>query len=297
MHASHKKEGGVILFLGRLTYSGHVLIKAAAKFLQDRADMIAGYISFSILLAFFPFLIFITALSTVLIGPQEDGGVMQYLFNSMPEHVAQTLAPVVTEILKQDRGGLATLSAMGALWAASSGFEALRSGFDVAYHSKKKRNYALRRLQSIALVLMSGLVFILLSFLIVLGPLIWKFVNEYIAARESLAVVWNLLRYSLGLGLLIGFLYALHILLPSRKIKIPLLPGVLCSAALWMITASGFSFYMAHADTYSVTYGSLSGIIITLLFFYITAATVLFGAEVNAVRANLRENDSRMEDK
>jgi len=259
--------------------------------------MISGYISFSILLAFFPFLIFITALSTLIIGPQEDGGVIQYLFDSMPDHVAQTLAPVVTEILKQDRGGLATLSALGALWAASSGFEALRGGFDVAYLTKKKKNFAIRRLQSIGLVLMSGFTFIMLSVLIVMGPLLWQIVNEKVSAHESLAVIWNLLRYGIGFGLLIGFLYVLHRVLPSRKINIPLMPGVLCSAVLWMIAATAFSIYMSQANSYSVTYGSLSGIIITLLFFYITAAAVLFGAEINAVRANLRENDSRVEDK
>lgn len=281
----------------RLKYAKDVTVKAGLKFLQDRADMIAGYISFSILLAFFPFLIFITALSTVILGPQEDGGVIAYLFDSMPQHVAQTLAPVVKEILKQDRGGLATLSGVGALWAASSGFEAMRSGFDVAYHSKKQRNFAIRRLQSIALVLTSGFVFIMLSVLIVLGPLLWKVLNDYITAKESLAIVWNIVRYSMGLGLLVGFLYILHRVLPSRKINIPLMPGILCSTVLWMVIASAFSYYMASAQSYSVTYGSLSGIIITLLFFYITAAVVLFGAEINSVRANLRQNDERVEDK
>lgn len=285
------------LSVKRLKYAKDVTVKAGLKFLQDRADMIAGYISFSILLAFFPFLIFITALSTVILGPQEDGGVIAYLFDSMPQHVAQTLAPVVKEILKQDRGGLATLSGVGALWAASSGFEAMRSGFDVAYHSKKQRNFAIRRLQSIALVLTSGFVFIMLSVLIVLGPLLWKVLNDYITAKESLAIVWNIVRYSMGLGLLVGFLYILHRVLPSRKINIPLMPGILCSTVLWMVIASAFSYYMASAQSYSVTYGSLSGIIITLLFFYITAAVVLFGAEINSVRANLRQNDERVEDK
>jgi membrane protein len=266
-------------------YIKEVMIGAVRKFLNDRADMIAGYISFSVLLAFFPFLIFITALSALILGTQQDGGVIDYLFNSMPVHVARTLAPVVEDILKQDRGGLATLSAMGALWAASSGFEALRGRFDVAYRTKVRRNYAIRRLQSIGMVFMSALVFVILSVLIVLGPLLWKILNEYIAARESLNILWNVLRYGIGLGLLIGFLYMLHRLLPSQRVKIPLMPGILCSAVLWMMTASVFSLYMAHVETYSVTYGSLSGIIITLLFFYITAAAILFGAEVNAVHA------------
>lgn len=260
--------------------------------MEDRADMIAGYIAFSVMLAFFPFLIFVTALSTLMLGVGADQEVMSYLFSSMPSHVAQTLAPVITDILAQEHGGLATLSGVGALWAASSGFEALRSGFNAAYDVRKPRHFAIRRLQSIGLVLVSGIIFILLSLLIVLGPLLWKTLTNYIELRQELGVIWNLVRYGVGLSVLVGFLYGLHRLLPSQRMRVSVLPGVVCSAVLWMGAASGFSFYMTYANTYSIIYGSLSGIIITLLFFYITAAAVLFGAEVNAVRVRLREQDS-----
>ena len=71
--------------------------------------------------------------------------------------------------------------------------------------------------------------------------------------------------------------------LPSRAPNLRyVLPGILVSTLLWMAGAFGFSIYLAYAPDYAVTYGAFAGVIVTLLFFYLTGAAVIFGAEVNA---------------
>ena len=81
----------------------------------------------------------------------------------------------------------------------------------------------------------------------------------------------------------IGFLLIMHRVLPGRRVKgSRLWPGVLVTTILWVTAASGFSIYLSFTPTYTVTYGTLAGVIITLMFFYLTGATIIFGAEVNA---------------
>jgi membrane protein len=59
-------------------------------------------------------------------------------------------------------------------------------------------------------------------------------------------------------------------------------PGVLASVLIWSMAATGMSVYLAYAPSYAVTYGTLAGVIVTLLFFYLTGVALIFGAEVNA---------------
>ena len=81
----------------------------------------------------------------------------------------------------------------------------------------------------------------------------------------------------------IGFLLIMHRVLPGRRLKgCRLWPGVLVTTVLWVALALGFSIYLSYTPTYTVTYGTLAGVIITLMFFYLTGATIIYGAEVNA---------------
>jgi membrane protein len=75
----------------------------------------------------------------------------------------------------------------------------------------------------------------------------------------------------------------MHRTLPGRRPKSSRLwPGVLVTTLLWVAFASGFSLYLSYSPNYTVTYGTLAGVIITLMFFYLTGATIIFGAEFNA---------------
>ena len=88
---------------------------------------------------------------------------------------------------------------------------------------------------------------------------------------------------AMAAAFLIGFLLIMHRILPGRRLTgCRLWPGVLVTTVLWVAFASGFSIYLSFTPTYTVTYGTLAGVIITLMFFYLTGATIIFGAELNA---------------
>ena len=107
--------------------------------------------------------------------------------------------------------------------------------------------------------------------------------SEWVALRANPEA--DMGRYALGAVVLALGLMGLHRWLPNHQRPLrALLPGVLLTLALWLVGASLFSLYLGTIADYSVTYGSLAGVAITLLFFYLTGALFILGAEYNAVR-------------
>jgi membrane protein len=118
------------------------LLAVGNRFIEDEGWVLSGHLAFSGMMALVPFLIFATALTGYVIGPEGGQAVLQQLFLTVPDYVARTLEPVVVEVAGKSRGGLLTASAFGAMWAASNGVEALRVGFDRAYDVEAYRHIA-----------------------------------------------------------------------------------------------------------------------------------------------------------
>lgn len=260
------------------------------RFNRDNGSVHSGNIAYALMLAVVPFLIFATALTGFAVGQQTAEMSLATLFQSLPEHVALTLEPVLLEVIGQRRGGILTLSALAAIWAASNGVEAIRLGLDQAYDVDASRHVALNRLISIAVVLSGFAIFTLLSALIVFAPLVFLLIERW--THIDIPVEADLFRYALGLTVLALTLYAMHRVLPSRRMRgLRLWPGVIASVLIWSMAATGMSVYLAYTPSYTVTYGTLAGVIVTLLFFYLTGLALIFGAEVNGT-INARPADT-----
>jgi membrane protein len=264
------------------------LRRVVARYNADEGPVLSGYLAYSAMLSLMPFLVFATALAGFVVGPDNSEAALDMLFEGLPEHVARTLEPVVIEVVGQRRGGILTLSALGAVWVASNGIEALRVGFDRAYEVGDSRHVALNRVYAIAMVLIGFLIFSLLSGLVIVAPLAFQVVESFLGV--AIPAEADIARYGVAFVILWLSLWILHRILPSRRMcNITLWPGILASVALWSAMASLMSVYLVYAPSYSLTYGTLAGVILTLLFFYLTAMALLIGAEVNAVvnRAHL----------
>jgi membrane protein len=251
------------------------------RFNRHEGTVLSGYIAYSMMLAVVPFLIFATALTGFLVGDAQAQFTLAALFKGLPEHVARTLEPVLLEVIGQRRGGVLTVSALAAIWAASNGVEAVRIGLDRAYEVDDARHVALSRLIAIGVVIIGFAIFTVLSVLLILAPLAFSLIERWTDIR--IPVEFDLLRLTIGLCVLGGALWIMHRVLPSRPMRrLRLWPGVLASVAIWSAAAIGMSVYLAYAPSYTVTYGTLAGVVVTLLFFYLTGVALIFGAEVNA---------------
>jgi membrane protein len=128
-----------------------------------------------------------------------------------------------------------------------------------------------------------------LSALIVFAPLVFVLIERWTAI--DIPVEADVIRYVLGLTVLGLTVYVMHRVLPSRRMRgLRLWPGVIASVLIWSMAATGMSVYLAFTPSYTVTYGTLAGVIVTLLFFYLTGLALIFGAEVNGT-INARSSD------
>jgi membrane protein len=269
-----------------LKRAGRLLWDAFDRFNRNDGSAMAGSIAFSGLLSMFPFLIFAATLIGMLVGQDESDKIIDALFDIAPPHVALTLEPVVTEVLNKQSGEILTLSAIFAIWVASNAVEAFRLAFDRAYAVDDPRGFIQNRATAIGMVFLGAIVAMLLGFSILLSPLILSFATE--RAHLPVPPVAAYLTYGLGIVVFVVFLLIMHRTLPGRRQDAARLwPGVLVTTALWVAFASGFTLYLSFTPSYTVIYGTLAGVIITLMFFYLTGATIIFGAEVNAALARL----------
>lgn len=258
-----------------------VLWDAWNRFNRNDGAAMAGYVAFSSLLSIFPFLIFATALAGLMVGQDNTEATIEALFQIAPEHVARTLEPAVSEVLHQRSNSLLTVSVVFAIYVASNAIDSIRMAFDRAYLVTPD-SFLLNRLRAISFVLVGAVVAGLLGFTILLSPLLIRLAATFLDIQVP--GITSYLTYGFGLAVFVGFAWGMHRYLPGRRLSraIRLWPGVVLTALLWIIAATAFSTYLSYAPSYTVTYGTLAGVIITLMFFYITGTVIIFGAEFNA---------------
>ena len=271
---------------------GRPFWRATLRFLDHEGPALAGYIAFSVLLALFPFVLFLVALSGLL---GQNDAVQAFVFSAfdyLPVEVGRELFPVVSNIvLKPPAGGVATFSMLGTLWVASSGVEALRTALDRAYGVHDRRAFWWRRLQGLGFVVGgAGGVFVSML-LVVIGPLAWHALNAIVPIPPEFESIYNAVRYlagGLGIAVVLWFLYRL---LPNARQRwINAVPGALFATAMWLVSATVYSLYLQNVVNYSMTYGSLGGIIGALIFFSFSAMIFIYGAELNYVLMDQAED-------
>ena len=252
------------------------------RFNEDQSAVLAGYIAYSTMLASLPFMIFTLSVMGLVFSPEDNAYVVEAMFKSVPEHVALTLEPVISDVLNENRGGILTLAALGTIYAASNGVTAIRIGLDKAYDLPQPRNFFYNRLISVAFVFLGILTFAILAVLIIFAPLAFQLIEAWTSYRVPAAA--DIVRYLVGGALLYVMLYAMHFILPALPMhRKKLWPGILVSMLIWVALASLISIFVAWSPTYTLSYGALTGVIVTLLFFYLTGVAIIFGAQVNAV--------------
>ena len=272
------------------------------RFVEDNSFALAGYLAYTGLLSFFPFMIFMIVTTSYLVGPESSRAVVDEMFAFAPTQVTQTLKPVLETIIASKTGLLALVAALVGLWAGSNAFEAARIGFNLAYDVREDRHFVRRRVESLALAATAACVFVSLAILIVLWPIIARLIigdEDPSAGFQAFYV----LRYGVGVPLLAGLLVLLHLNLPKGRRegyslrvltehgeswKISVIPGVVASGAIWFLGATAFSMYLRYSPSFAGNYGAMAGVVITLLFFYMSSIAIFFGAQINIAAEELR---------
>ena len=264
---------------------------AIAHMSRDDGFVLASHVALSSLLALFPFLIFIAALTGFLGMENMADRIAALLFDAWPEKVSGPIAREIRVVLTEPRGDALTFGIVVALWFASNGVEALRVALNRAYRAHESRSYIRLRLQAIGLILVGTFILMAFAVLIVLAPLVWKAALAYAPIVEQFTAQLNLSRYLIATLLTGGGLIAVHALLPAGRRRIgEILPGVVVTLGLWLVSGAAFGAYLASFANYVSTYAGLAGAMTALVFLYLVSTCFIFGGELNAAIMRARKS-------
>lgn len=261
--------------------------------LDDGGTLLAGHIAFASLFALFPFLIFLTTLAGEFGQSAAAQEFIDLSLGAMPDQVRAAIEPAVNEVLQGGRQGLMTISIIAAIWAVSSAFEAARYALNLAFEVTQTRAIWWQRLQSMMMVLIFALFIIVVMVLAVAIPIVWTASEFLDLVSMDWAPHYSLLRPGISVIMTLALVLPLYRWLPNHPLStLEIFPGAVLAVVSWIISAELYSWYLLNIGRFTVTYGSLGGIVATLLFFYISALIFIFGAEVNAARLRLRNEMS-----
>lgn len=249
----------------------------------DQVPMVAASCGFYALLALFPAISVLISLYGLLADPARIEDQLQALRDVLPGEAYGLIAAQVHQLAAAGATQLSWRLALGllvALYSATSGTKAILTALNVAYEENQKRSFLRFNLVA-ALFTLGGLLGVTVALAIIVGVpavlnLAWLGTVEAVAVRVLSAL---LLLGFVTLGLAVLYRYG-----PSRREPRWrwVTPGSVVASALWLLASFLFSFYVGNFGSYDATYGSLGAVVVTLLWFYISAFVVLLGAELNA---------------
>jgi len=267
-----------------------VLGDALGHLNDDDGWAMASHVSLSVLMAVFPFLIFVAALAGFIGEADLASRVAALLFDTWPKDVAEPIADDVQNVLNQPQSGLLTISVAITIYLASNGVEAVRTALNRAYRVKETRSFFFLRAQSLLFVVVGAVASLVFAFLGVLGPLIFDWVAHYVPEIAPFQTTFLFVRLIVTGLMLAVVLVSAHLWLPAgRPPAVSLWPGIVATLTLWLIAAWVFGYYLQRFADYAAYYAGLASVVIAIYFMYLVALIMIFGAEFNAALARRRE--------
>ena len=263
------------------------IVKRIAIGVYNDGFIHAGNLAFLALLALFPFFITAAAIAKLL-GQSEDGQrTVATILSKLPPDVASVLAGPTNEVLTARTGALLWLGAIVGLWTAASFIETIRDILRRAYGIKYCAPFWSYRLGSIGLIIAAVLLLMAAFGATVALSSIHFFIIDKIPASAGLATTLGFYRIAPAIALFVTFYFTFLVLTPSRYrgSECRKWPGALLITAWWIATVELLPASLELLGGYDLTYGSLAGVMVALIFFFMIGLGVVTGAELNAALA------------
>ena len=251
------------------------------KYNRDEITVYAAQASFFIVIAFFPFVMLL--LSLIQFIPQiSKADLLKTLVALMPDMLDSLMVGIIDDLYSSSAGTIVSITAISALWSASKGMLSIERGLNHIIGSPRKRNYIIRRIISSFYTIVFILICILSLLLLVFGNTLQNFlVNSYpiianitrhIISLRSLIILWVLI---------IGFT-CLYTYVPEEPLRLKhQMPGAIFCTIGWIVFSYAFSLYFNNFSNFSNMYGSLTAVVLLMLWLYFCICIIFLGAEIN----------------
>ncbi len=270
-----------------------VLKRTLREFLDDGCTDLAASLTYYSVLAIFPGLLALLSLVGVVGQAQQSVEKILTVLRPLvsPDFLDQLRGPL-EDLAASDAAGLTLIIGLaGALWSASGYVGAFSRAMNRIYEVEEGRPFwRMRPMQlgvTLATVLLSAVALVIL---IVSGP-VAEGVGDAIGLGDDLLLVWNILKWPLLAGVVMAVVALLYYATPNVSFPRfrPISAGAFVAIMIWLAASVGFAFYVANFGSYNKTYGSVAGVVVALLWLWLTNVALLFGAELDAELARSRQ--------
>jgi len=252
------------------------------RYNDDDLSSMSAQITYFMILAFFPFLIFLITLLSF--TPISKEILIRDFSKFLPQETGILLKGVIIQTLQVKSKTLLFVSIIGSLWAASKGINAIRKGLNKSYDIEETRNFFHLSLISLGATLGVSIMIIFSFIMIVLGKILGDYVFGLLGAQVMFNFIWSVLRYFIPLIIMFFTFSFIFRYVPNRKLKFKnVVVGTVFTTVGWIVTSLVFSFYVNNFGHYEKVYGSLGGAISLIVWLYISTLIILVGGELNVI--------------
>ncbi len=272
-----------VIFIDQLLY----------RFARHNVVWSGASLTYFLILSLFPFLIVLLNILSYTSLVRERA--VLDMLHFLPMDIQAIIEVFLNDLSSSSSQGLLSVAAFVGLWSASSGVKAIIKAINLAYDYAENRHFLKLRglsvLFTIALLLMITLVMISL----ILGPVLGRMLFERFGYGDSFTSLWNYLRYIIPLAYMILIFALLYKFSPNigKNLRIPIrevLPGAVFTTIAWVSLSLLLSYYVSNFGKYAITYGSLGGVIVLLIWMYYSSIVIVLGGEINATLEDMRKN-------
>jgi membrane protein len=255
------------------------------SFYKDDVLGMAAQLAYYFFLALFPALLFLISVASFFPVTNLMDEVVRMLGRVAPPDVLMFLLDQMKKISDQEHGGILTFAFLFTIWSSSGAMVSIISTLNAAYDIQDSRPWWKTRLTA-SLLTIGIAVFILVSAtLVIAGPQIAERVADYFQLGAAFEWTWKIVQWPLVLILVMTGVALVYYFAPDAEQEFVLItPGAFFATSLWLIATLGLRYYVTNPNlsNYAETYGALAGVIIILLWFYVSGVCLLVGAEMNA---------------
>lgn len=257
----------------------------ARKSKEDSLPAYAAQTTFFTLLSFFPFvmllLVFVNKLAFV------KSNIAAYLLNVVPEGLQEYVIYIIDDVLYSEGYSFTIVSALVSLWSAGKGIQALTYGLDRIYRVDNDKNYFISRIMSAVYTILFMFMCVAVMILHMFGAQIARQIIKSNPLLENETILLFSFKSLFSCFIIFVLLLLVYYKLPGRKGKIKNeVFGAFVSSAAIMLLTKGFTVYMQYITKRSYMYGSITSIILLMIWLYIVMQIVLYGAQLSHLLNN-----------
>jgi membrane protein len=281
---AHPRKGGLLQTLKR----------TVSEFSEDNLTDSAAALTYYTVLSIFPALLALVSIVGLVGNPHTVTKEMTDLVSSIgPASAANTFKGPIEGLTKNSgtAGVLLIAGIASALWTASAYVGAFMRASNVIYEVEEGRSVIkLRPLQMLVTLVLVVLLALVLVALVLTGPIVGK-VASAIGVSGTAVTVWNIAKWPVLFIVVVLMIALLYYASPNARLGglKSIVPGAALAIVVWLLASAGFAFYVANFGSYNKTYGALGGVIVFLVWLWISNVAILLGVELNAERERSRQ--------